>query len=748
MSIRVLWDKNEVALLIEAYEQINIIPSKREQITLFLSKSLRERALKSGAKIDEKFRNYNGIKLRLYEIEYLMKDGAYGIKNTSALFREMVDLYKKNNGEFLRILKAAKEDSTQQISSRKVFNLDEAIVLLNGYLEGRQSNNHQVKIAKQISGQLRQLAKSKGISFDESFRSSSGIMGRLRSIAAIYNNYYRPSAPSTKVFKEAVDLYKNYPDKYKKRLQKIFELISMDDSENINQGANSDDLSEIKMYMENNGGRLTDMKQPSNENEFYEWLSSQGTSSQVPEYKRMCGNISAILLQKGILKKSIYQEDDVKRLSDALDKTKVCFANKKLRIIANNLLTCYIAFLRGRTESQDAVTDDVISKNNPEEVISTTLVIDGTEYSGDKVQEILLNADVEPVSVRDIIESLTGISRGILPLNRWLKGQDWAVELSDDHYIHRESIFEFDEAADIMLKILNKQFLMFSGYTSADVFCDAVSNELSMFLNDNDLNDKTIIVALARHLFVKEQYKGNRFWFYWNRHIFRDKPKDGVSDACILKEYIVNSGGVVTKMECQTYIDKLKIASRDINSLLGIGEKGDVLLYGEGKYIAKETLNIDENFLSRIQETLQLIFNEIPYVIPRQLNEIWFNRLPVLPNGLSWNLLLLQQIVTKLLPEFRVIQTLEGQNFASIRAGIVPRESKIESFSDLLYAVIVVENIEKLPLRFSTGELREFMLAHGLIEGSELFYVEQQKKALDDRRFAWDSNGASVLVLP
>jgi len=551
------------------------------------------------------------------------------------------------------------------------------------------------------------------------------------------------------MFVEAVDLYKNHPDKYKKRLREMFESMIMDDSEYISQEVTDENFREVEMCVETNGRKLTDMKQSSKENEFYEWLSSQGASLQVPEYKRTYISVNAILMQKGILKKSLYQEDDIKRLSDVLSKTKACFANKKLCSIANNLLTHYITFLRGRMEPQDVISDEVINKDDSEEVFCAALVIHGTEYSEDRVQEIVLGAELEPVSVREIVESLTGTSRGVSPLKKWLKGRDWAVEFSDNQFIHRESIFEFDEAADVMLNILNKQFTMFSGYTSADVFSDAVSNELNMFLNDNGFNDKTTMVALASHLFGKEQYKGNRFWFYWNRHIFRDKPRNGVSDASILKEFVINNGGIVTKIECQAYVGKLKIASQDINSLLDIGEKGDILLYSEGKYVAKETLNIDEKFLSRIQEAMQLIFDEIPYVIPHRLNEMWFNQLPELPNGLSWNLLLLQQIITKFMPQFKMIQTLDGQNFSTIRAGIVPIESQIESFADLLYAVIVVENIQKvkLPHRFSTWELREFMLGYGLIEGSELFYIDQQKRALDDRRFAWDSSGASVLVL-
>lgn len=87
------WDKFETALLIEAYWEIKADHSKRRFIVRELSSFLRKRA---SFEIDATFRNENGINMRLGELDYLFSLGNAGLKNTSELFREMVNIYLNN----------------------------------------------------------------------------------------------------------------------------------------------------------------------------------------------------------------------------------------------------------------------------------------------------------------------------------------------------------------------------------------------------------------------------------------------------------------------------------------------------------------------------------------------------------------------------------------------------------------------------------------------------------------------------
>lgn len=94
------WDKYETALLIEAYWSIKADHSKKRSIVATLSSSLRKRA---SFEIDDTFRNENGINMRLGELDYLFSEGDIGLKNTSDLFREMVNLYLNDRSEYEKI---------------------------------------------------------------------------------------------------------------------------------------------------------------------------------------------------------------------------------------------------------------------------------------------------------------------------------------------------------------------------------------------------------------------------------------------------------------------------------------------------------------------------------------------------------------------------------------------------------------------------------------------------------------------
>ena len=112
------WDKYETALLIEAYWKIKADCSRRGNIVATLSSSLRKRATFD---IDGTFRNENGINMRLGELDYLFSSGSVGLKNTSNLFREMVDIYLNNRPEYEEVLSEAKEMIANTLNVRAQF---------------------------------------------------------------------------------------------------------------------------------------------------------------------------------------------------------------------------------------------------------------------------------------------------------------------------------------------------------------------------------------------------------------------------------------------------------------------------------------------------------------------------------------------------------------------------------------------------------------------------------------------------
>ena len=112
------WDKYEAALLIEAYWKIKNDGALRGAVISALSSTLRNRA---SFEIDDTFRNENGINMRLGELEYLFSEGKAGLKNTSDLFREMVDMYRNDKTNFEQILSEAKVQPYNKSSVREQF---------------------------------------------------------------------------------------------------------------------------------------------------------------------------------------------------------------------------------------------------------------------------------------------------------------------------------------------------------------------------------------------------------------------------------------------------------------------------------------------------------------------------------------------------------------------------------------------------------------------------------------------------
>ena len=115
------WNQYEVALLIEAYWKIEKEKISRKTAVTELSEVLRTRAKSQSIEIDETYRNENGISMRLGELDYLFSGDGTGLKNTSDLFRQMVQLYKNDYKGYEKILMEAKGMSDIQEKTRQQF---------------------------------------------------------------------------------------------------------------------------------------------------------------------------------------------------------------------------------------------------------------------------------------------------------------------------------------------------------------------------------------------------------------------------------------------------------------------------------------------------------------------------------------------------------------------------------------------------------------------------------------------------
>ena len=181
---------------------------------------------------------------------------------------------------------------------------------------------------------------------DDSFRSATGIQGRLRSIGNVFEGKESPSASETQVFKETVDLFNNSKVRYEEL------LVIIDSLPNVSIKQEPD-----KLLKEEQTERKQDQMEDSiktAEQEFFTWLPSVVNPSGFDEIKKSYRTIGTLLVQKKVLPQSLFATSQVSQVEDALRLSKKVFGSKKTRNTAQKLLTAYIAYLREKKNTASA----------------------------------------------------------------------------------------------------------------------------------------------------------------------------------------------------------------------------------------------------------------------------------------------------------------------------------------------------------------------------------------------------------
>lgn len=276
-----------------------------------------------------------------------------------------------------------------KIVYRKPFDLQEAVILLDVYLTFNKEGASTNAAAKIPSQRLRALAVSRGMEIDDSFRSILGIRNRLHIIGCVYQGTESESNSGTRVFREAVELYKNN--------RKKFEHILSDFS--INQM-----LDQSRANGENEGREQSQMEEHFNAEEqaFLSWLPSVMQQSTFVEAKRSFKIISMMLVQKNALPQPIIETKQIEQVERALRLSKSTFGNKKMRTIAQKLLGAYVEYLNKEDSSpikketseidvqKDWIKFDLSNSDQFERTVPAYCNINGYELDGKNWTRILV----------------------------------------------------------------------------------------------------------------------------------------------------------------------------------------------------------------------------------------------------------------------------------------------------------------------------------------------------------------------
>lgn len=102
---RVDWAVEEMAAMVDLYYKYKNSPnSVLKEALLLLSQKLNRRADIFGIDHDEKYRNYNGMKMIFENIRFIDTSGEKGLSCTSQLMKGVVDLYHNNSYIFNKII--------------------------------------------------------------------------------------------------------------------------------------------------------------------------------------------------------------------------------------------------------------------------------------------------------------------------------------------------------------------------------------------------------------------------------------------------------------------------------------------------------------------------------------------------------------------------------------------------------------------------------------------------------------------
>lgn len=359
------------------------------------------------------------------------------------------------------------------------------------------------------------------------------------------------------------------------------------------------------------------------------------------------------------------------------------------------------------------------------------------EISIDKVEEYVATKGLDGATIQEVINTVQP-DAATYRMQKLLKSSEKIMEMSDNRFVHADAFVDLDEASDGILRILEMHFKHFGGYSNNKILFGAASIELSMFLNDNDCEDIDSVYTIARHLFAQ------KFIFSYP-HIFEKKPDFPLT----LKGLIINlarlNDGVLNIEDAKEYLDKIMLSYGSINQLLQTNSSDTFVYYDGSRFLLTEKMGIDGNFKKDLHYRLDELFRQadVAYVIPRDINDNWLQMLPALPHGLPWTILLLQEILKKYSDiGFKTIGSELAQSYDTIAAAIVPLNSQLESFADVVTLYMQEKYI--LPKRMSCDRLRKELLEAGMIEGRELIYA--LPKALNDYRFSWTDENKMVLV--
>ena len=325
------------------------------------------------------------------------------------------------------------------------------------------------------------------------------------------------------------------------------------------------------------------------------------------------------------------------------------------------------------------------AKTTSAEKKDETQTSNGYGVSIEKSEAYLRSVGLQGATAKELIKAVQS-DAAVSSTASALDGSMNIIAMPGNRYVHVDSFVDLDEAEEALGRILRTHFAQFGGYSNNQLLFGAASQELSMFLNDNDCENIDAVYAIARFLFEKKAVAGAPYKFS-TPHIFEKEPDYPMTLRGLMIHLARSNGGLLYASDAKDYLQKTMLTYGGIGQLLQLGSSNTFLIYDSDRYLLSESLGIDDAWCLRMHDRLDDLFRKanVAYVIPRDINAAWLTTLPSLPHGLDWTHLLLQEVLDKY-PAigFKSISPDLNQTHDTLAAAFVPVDSPLQTFPDVV----------------------------------------------------------------
>lgn len=314
--------------------------------------------------------------------------------------------------------------------------------------------------------------------------------------------------------------------------------------------------------------------------------------------------------------------------------------------------------------------------------------------------------------------------------NVFLKKVDKPGDLFSD-------IVDFQEGKKDLIAILDSHFYSLEGYSNLEILWKAAQDSMSMFLNDNAINDKNSFWSFIERVFLKD-------FVLSKPHIWRKPYVYPKSTVGIIMHLARNRDGTISREEVERYFRQIGINTPTNYMII---QREELLFYKSKHFILTEMLELTKTRCDAIEAALDRLFEQEKeeFIILRDIGDSWFLQLPAIEGRLEWTALLLQETL-RIRPDISyrtIFSGLGGQAHDTVGVAVVHSGSMIRTFSDVAHSFCRKNGI--IGERMEAEKLRQILRNAGMLSGNELYL--NLHRALKDPRFAFTEENYMVKIL-